>query len=42
LRLRLDTLEALGAFKNSRALPTWEMAVTTLLAEVAGSAQAES
>ena len=27
----VDTLEALGAFKNARALPTWELAVTTLL-----------
>jgi Family of unknown function (DUF6084) len=42
LRLRLDTLEALGAFKTARALPTWELAVTTLLAEAAGSAQGES
>ena len=42
LRLRLDTLEALGAFKTARALPTWELAVTTLLAEAAGSAQGDS
>ena len=42
LRLRLDTLEALGAFKTARALPTWELAVTTLLAEAAGCAQGES
>ncbi len=25
LRLRLDTLEALGAFKTARALPTWDL-----------------
>jgi hypothetical protein len=42
LRLRLDTLEALGAFKTARALPTWELAVTTLLAEAAGCARGES
>ncbi len=42
LRLRLDTLEALGAFKTARALPTWELAVTTLLAEAAGSTQGAS
>lgn len=33
LRLNLETLEALGAFKNARALPTWEHAITTLLDE---------
>jgi hypothetical protein len=42
LRLRLDTLEALGAFKTARALPTWELAVTTLLDEAADPAQGES
>jgi len=42
LRLRLDTLEALRAFKTARALPTWELAVTTLLAESADSAPGES
>ena len=42
LRLRLDTLEALHAFKTARALPTWELAVTTLLAEAADSARGES
>ena len=42
LRLRLDTLEALRAFKTARALPTWELAVTTLLAEAADSAPGES
>ena len=42
LRLRLETLEALGAFKTARALPTWELAVTTLLAEAADSAPGES
>jgi Family of unknown function (DUF6084) len=33
LRLNLETLEALGAFKNARALPTWEHAINTLLDE---------
>jgi hypothetical protein len=42
LRLRLDTLEALRAFKTARALPTWELAMTTLLAEAADSAPGES
>ena len=30
LRLRRDTLEALGAYKNARALPTWEQAIDSL------------
>jgi hypothetical protein len=34
LRLSRDTLAALGAYKNARVLPTWEQAVTALLAEV--------
>jgi hypothetical protein len=34
LRLSRETLDALGAFKNARALPTWESAVGALLAEV--------
>jgi Family of unknown function (DUF6084) len=34
LRLRQETLEALGAYKNSQALPTWEQTITSLLAEV--------
>jgi hypothetical protein len=31
LRLSRETLNALGAFKNARALPTWEQAITALL-----------
>jgi hypothetical protein len=34
VRLSRETLDALGAFKNSRALPTWEHAVSALLDEV--------
>jgi hypothetical protein len=34
LRLSRDTLTALGAYKNARVLPTWEQAITSLLAEV--------
>ena len=34
LRLDLHTLKALGAYKNARALPTWEGAIEALLAEV--------
>ncbi len=34
LRLDVSTLQALGAYKNARALPTWERAIDTLLAEV--------
>ena len=34
LRLSRDTLAALGAYKNARVLPTWEQAITALLAEV--------
>lgn len=33
LRLSTSTLEALGAFKNAHALPTWEQAITSLLAQ---------
>jgi hypothetical protein len=33
LRLGRDTLDALGAYKNSHALPTWEHAISSLLAE---------
>jgi Family of unknown function (DUF6084) len=39
LRLSRSTLEALGAFKNARALPTWEQTITTLLDEVAQPAE---
>lgn len=35
LRVSRATLEALGAFKNARALPTWERTLTALLDEVA-------
>ena len=34
VRLDRDTLDALLAFKNARALPTWEHTVAALLAEV--------
>lgn len=34
LRLDVRTLAALGAFKNARALPTWERTIDALLAEV--------
>lgn len=34
LRVSRDTMQALGAFKNARALATWEQAITTLLHEV--------
>jgi hypothetical protein len=33
LRVDVRTLEALGAYKNARALPTWERAIESLLAE---------
>lgn len=33
LRLSRDTLAALGAYKNAQVLPTWEQAITALLAE---------
>lgn len=33
LRLRRETIDALGRFKASRALPTWEQAVEALLKE---------
>jgi len=32
IRLHRDTLLALGAYKNARAIPTWEQAITDLLA----------
>jgi hypothetical protein len=32
IRLHRDTLRALGAYKNARAIPTWEQAITDLLA----------
>ncbi|MGQ0631350.1 MAG: DUF6084 family protein [Sporichthyaceae bacterium] len=35
VRLSRQTLDALGAFKNSRALPSWEHAIDALLAEAA-------
>jgi hypothetical protein len=31
LRVTRETLDALGAFKNARALPTWEQAIIALL-----------
>jgi uncharacterized protein DUF6084 len=34
LRLDVHTLAALGAYKNARALPTWERTIESLLAEV--------
>ncbi|MGI8695747.1 MAG: DUF6084 family protein [Mycobacteriales bacterium] len=37
LRLHRETLEALGAFKNARALPTFEQTITALLDEAAAS-----
>jgi hypothetical protein len=33
LRLSRETLQALGAYKNVRALPTWEQAIEALLAD---------
>jgi hypothetical protein len=39
LRLSRSTLEALGAFKSARALPTWELAITDLLHEVSRPAE---
>jgi hypothetical protein len=38
LRLRADTLDALGRFRRERMLPTWEDAFAALLAE-AGARQ---
>jgi hypothetical protein len=35
IRLTRDTLKDLGAYKNSRAIPTWEQTITELLADVA-------
>ena len=40
LRVSRSTLEALGAFKSARALPTWEQTLTVLLDEVARPADA--
>lgn len=37
LRLRRETLDGLQAFKHSRALPTWDETITTLLKESAGT-----
>jgi Family of unknown function (DUF6084) len=34
LRLRRDTIDALGAYKSRRALPTWDAAVVDLLADL--------
>jgi hypothetical protein len=31
IRVSRETLDALGAFKNARALPTWEHAISDLL-----------
>ena len=42
LRVSRSTLEALGAFKSARALPTWEQTLTVLLDEVARPADAAS
>jgi Family of unknown function (DUF6084) len=39
LRLSRSTLEALGAFKSARALPTWEQAIASLLDEAARPAE---
>lgn len=39
VRLSRDTLNALGAFKNARAIPTWEQAITALLDQVPELAQ---
>lgn len=39
LRLSRGTLEALGAFKNSRAMTSWEQAIGALLDEVARPAE---
>jgi hypothetical protein len=33
LRCGRDTLDALSAFKSSRALPTWDATLSTLLKE---------
>jgi hypothetical protein len=38
LRLSVPTLHALGAYKNARAIPTYEQALTSLLAQVSDHA----
>lgn len=38
VRLSVPTLHALGAYKNARAIPTFEQAITSLLAEVSDHA----
>jgi hypothetical protein len=40
IRLSQDTLQALGAYKTARAIPTWEQAVTSLLETAAVSEDA--
>ncbi|MCU1420550.1 MAG: hypothetical protein JWN36_201 [Microbacteriaceae bacterium] len=42
LRVSRETLDALGAFKNARALPTWEHAIDALLDEVSETAEPPS
>jgi hypothetical protein len=42
LRVSRSTLEALGAFKNARALPTWELTLQALLDAAARPADAVS
>lgn len=42
VRLSRETLDALGTFKNVRALPTWEHAISALLDEVAQTAEPPS
>jgi hypothetical protein len=42
LRVSRPTLDALGAFKNERALPTWEQTLTALLDEATRPADAAS
>ncbi len=42
VRLSRETLDALGAFKNTRALPTWEHAISALLDEPPGNLRNES
>lgn len=39
LRVSRETIDALGAFKNARALPTWEHAISALLDEIAASTE---
>ena len=42
LRCGTETLDALSAFKASRALPTWDATLTTLLAEAQSLEEAQS